>query len=124
MSWAALCIVAGALTVTIPTRSFTLAWQHSVEKIVWEEDYLVAGGWLYATAARIRGSGAGMEPPEGALLRDGVWHYRPGHRWLRDLPLARSRFSADYRLCFDGRCRPLSDWAPIDAGVTTLQPCP
>lgn len=124
MSAAALCLLAGALTVAVPTDRFTLAWQHSVEKVGWEQDYLVAGGWLYATAARIRGSGAGMEPPPDSVLADGAWHYRPANRWLRELKLARSTFTADYRLCFDGRCRPLSHWLPIDAGVTTLRPCP
>lgn len=124
MSAALLCIVAGALTVTVPTTIFTLAWQHSVEKVLWEEDYRVAGAWLYSTGARIRGSGAGMEPPEGAVLRHGVWHFRPAQRWLRELHLARSGFTPDYRLCFEGRCRPLAHWLPVEAGVTTLRPCP
>lgn len=122
MSVAALCIAAGALTVAVPTGRFTLAWQHSVEKVLWEEDYLIAGRWLLATGARIRGSAAGMEPPEGSVLQDGAWHYRPASRWLRELQLARSSYTADYRLCFDGRCRPLSHWVPA-AAATTLRPC-
>lgn len=123
MSAAALCLFAGGLTAVVPAASFTLAWQHSVEKVAWEEDYLVAGAWLYATGARVRGSGAGMEPPEGSVLARGAWHYRPAQRWLRELTLARSAFAPDYRLCIDGRCRPLSDWIPIAAGATTLRPC-
>ena len=124
MSVAALCIVAGALTAVVPTGRFTLAWRHSVEKMLWEEDYVIAGGWLLATGARIRGSGAGMEPPAGAVLHDGAWHYRPAGRWLRELQLARSDFTPDYLLCLDGRCRPLSRWVPVSAGPTTLRPCP
>ena len=124
MSAAALCLVAGGLTAVVPAASFTLAWQHSVEKVAWEEDYLVAGAWLYATGARVRGSGAGMEPPAGSVLERGAWRYRPVQRWLRELTLARSAFTPDYRLCIDGRCRPLSDWIPIAAGATTLRPCP
>jgi hypothetical protein len=123
VSVAALCLVAGALTVAVPTASFTLAWQHSVEKVLWEEDYRIAGDWLYAAAARVRGSGAGMEPPAGAVLRTGVWHYRPAQRWLRELTLARSAYTPEYRLCFAGRCRPLSDWIGPEAGITTLRPC-
>lgn len=123
MSVAALCLVAGALVVAVPTPRFTLAWTHSVEKILWEEDYLIAGGWLYATEARIRGSGAGMEPPGNAVLHSSAWHYRPAQRWHRELTLARSNFTADYRLCFAGRCRPMSDWVPISSGTTTLKPC-
>lgn len=124
MSVAALCIVAGALTATVPTGRFTLAWRHSVEKVLWEEDYVIAGHWLLATGARIRGSGAGMEPPDGAVLHDGAWHYRPAGRWLRELQLARSDYTPDYLLCFGGRCRPLSRWVPVAAGPTTLRPCP
>jgi hypothetical protein len=124
VSVAALCLVAGALTVALPARRFTLAWQHSVEKVLWEEDYLVAGQWLYATGARIRGSGAGMEPPDDAVLASGAWHYRPASRWLRELRLARSGFTADYALCLEGRCRPLSYWIALDEGETILRPCP
>lgn len=124
MSIAALWIVAGALTVPVSTVRFTLAWRHSVEKVLWEEDYVIAGGWLLATGTRIRGSGAGMEPPEGSVLHDGAWHYRPASRWLRELQLARSTYTPDYRLCFEGRCRPLSNWVPVAAGATTLRPCP
>lgn len=124
MSVAALCLVAGALAATVPTGRFTLAWQHSVEKVLWEEDYLIAGRWLYATGARIRGSGAGMEPPDGAVLHEAAWRYRPANRWLRELRLARSTYTPDYQLCFDGRCWPLSHWLPADAGATILRPCP
>jgi len=124
VSVAALCIVAGTLTVAVPTVRFTLAWRHSVEKVLWEEDYVIAGGWLLATGARIRGSGAGMEPPDGSVLQDGAWHYRPADRWLRELALARSTYTPDYRLCVDGRCRPLSSWMPVQAGTTTLRACP
>jgi hypothetical protein len=123
VSAAALCLVAGALAVTVPTARFTLAWQHSVEKVLWEEDYVVAGSWLYATGARIRGSGAGMEPPARSVLAGDAWHYRPAQRFVRELTLARSDFTPDYRLCFGGHCRPLSHWMPLGAGPITLRPC-
>lgn len=120
----ALCLTVGAQQVAIPVTRFTLAWQHSVEKVRWEEDYIVAAPWLFAAGARIRGSGAGMEPPAGAVLQDGVWHYAPGNRWLRALTLARSEFGGDYLLCSDGRCRPLAEWTGPAAGPLTLSPCP
>ena len=73
-----LCIWAGAtLLATLPIIDFTLAWTHSIEKIRWEEDWRVTPDGLEIVEARIRGTGAGMEPPEGAELRDGIWHYRP-----------------------------------------------
>ena len=120
---AALCLAAGALHVTLPIRQFTLRWQHSIEKIEWAEDWEVAGNWLHLSQARIRGSGAGMEPPDGARLVDGVWNYRLDDPWRLEVVLARSEFVPDYRLCFDGRCRLLTDWLPIAAGPTTLTAC-
>ena len=119
-----LCLAAGAVAATLAIESFTLAWTHSIEKLRWEEDWHVAGPTLVLTEARIRGSGAGMEPPAGSVLHDGAWHFRPRDRWLRELQLARSEFTPDYQLCFAGRCRPLAHWQSVQAGPTTLRPCP
>ena len=71
----ALCLSAGALFVTLHTQSFTLGWMHSVEKIRWEEDYNVTPQGLQLTQARVKGTGAGMEIPDGAVFRDDSWHY-------------------------------------------------
>jgi hypothetical protein len=123
MSALALCLVAGALHLRIPAERFTLAWKHTVEKVLWEEDYRIAGDWLFHLGARIRGSGAGMEPPDGAVLRGGVWHYVPATRWHRAVTLARSEFGDDYRLCVSGRCGPLTDWVPRTGTPTVLSAC-
>jgi hypothetical protein len=123
MTASVLCLLAGALRVVVPAAQFTLAWEHTVEKVAWEEDYVVAGAWLQLSAARVRGSGAGMEPPNDAVLRDGVWHYRPALHRFRSIALAHSTFGTDYRLCIDGNCRPLSDLIAPELGVTTLAPC-
>jgi hypothetical protein len=122
---AALCLSAGSLQVTLPLPSpqFTLHWQHSIEKVAWDEDYELAGPWLHLSQARIRGSGAGMEPPEGAALFNGVWHYRLSDPWRREIVLARSEFVPDYQLCFAGRCQALWHWVPVAAGPTTLRTC-
>ena len=120
---AALCLAAGALHVTIPTRHFTLRWQHSIEKIEWDEDYVVAGQWLMLSGARIRGSGAGMDPPPRAWLERGVWHYRVADPWRHELVLARSSYVQDYDLCVNGHCQPLSHWIPVEAGPTTITSC-
>lgn len=121
---AALCLAAGTLQVSLPATQFTLRWVHSIEKVAWEEDYEVVGAWLHLSQARIRGSGAGMEPPPDARLVNGVWNYRPPDPWRREVVLARSDFVPDYELCLDGRCRRLSHWLPIAAGTTTLRVCP
>lgn len=123
MSALAVCLVTGALNVAVPARSFTLAWQHTVEKVLWEEDYVVAGQWLYLSGVRIRGSGAGMEPPAGAILHDGAWRYQPAMRWHREIRLARSEFGADYLLCVDGRCRTFTALIGPPAGGVSLVPC-
>ena len=119
----ALCIVVGTALHTFPARSFTLRWQHTVEKVAWEEDYIVAGDWLYLAGARVRGSGAGMEPPPDAIRVGNAWHYRPKERWLREVKLARSEFGRDYELCVDQACKPLSSWVPAPLAPTTLSAC-
>ena len=66
--------------------AFTLAWNHTIEKIRWEEDYRVTPDGLLLGEARVKGSGAGMEIPDDAELRDGAWHYQ---RQMPALPLLR-----------------------------------
>ncbi|MEZ5616352.1 MAG: DUF1850 domain-containing protein [Rhodocyclaceae bacterium] len=120
-----LCIAAGALVATLAVDAFTLAWTHSIEKVRWEEDWRIEAGQLHLVEARIRGSGAGMEPPEGAVLEKGVWRYRPALAPLERLRLAHSTFARGYELCFDGRCRPLAELAgraenePVDLFACT-----
>ena len=124
-----LCLAAGLLTVSLPVTEFTLAWTHSIEKIRWEEDWRIEGTQLRIIAARIRGTGAGMEPPADSVLRDGVWHYRPAIAPMDKLTLANSTYTADYELCSAGDCRPLAEYLPAgntasDIGnTTTIMPC-
>ena len=51
-------LLAGAVAARIPDDAFTLRWTHSIEKILWEEDYQVKGKTLLMTGYRVRGSGA------------------------------------------------------------------
>jgi len=123
-----LCLGAarGLAEVSLPVAAFTLAWTHSVERVAWEEDYRVAGDRLVLVEARVKGSGAGMDPPPGAVLRDGWWHYRPDLPPLPALRLTRSSAAADYTLCAAGECRSLSTLLPIgeEVAVTELWACP
>lgn len=121
----ALCLlVAGVLRTSLPGPEFTLAWQHSVEKIEWEERYRVEPGRLRLVAVRVRGHGAGMEPPPEATLRDGAWSWSPGST-VAELRLARTSATADYTLCSASRCRSLGEWVdrPADDGVVVLRAC-
>ena len=123
---AALCITMGAKTVALDTTHFTLAWTHSVAKTRWEEDYrLGQDGRLVLTEARIAGTGPGMEPPPHAQLRAGVWHYVPDLPPLPELRLTISPYTADYDLCWNGRCQKLTRIlsAPLDPAVATITAC-
>lgn len=122
--------VQGAAPVFVPVERFTLAWTHSIEKVRWEEDYAVrpsagpdAAPVLQALTARVRGSGAGMEPPPDAVLRNGWYEYTPPTLSPQGLRLTRSRFTADYDWCVAGRCMPLSHLLPSDGDITLLTPC-
>ena len=121
-----LCLAAGAVSALLATNAFTLAWTHSIEKTRWEEDWRVEGKALVITEARILGTGAGMEPPAGSVLKDGVWHYRPALPPQTALRLTHSPYAAGYELCVGGRCRQLADHLPgIDNNVVIeLRECP
>jgi hypothetical protein len=118
-------LVAGALRTTLPGPEFTLAWDHSVEKVEWRERYVVASGQLRLVEASVAGSGAGMEAPEGATLREGSWTWSPGGVPLPELRLTYSRFTRDYRLCSAGGCATLGELAaPLtDGDVVTVRAC-
>jgi hypothetical protein len=120
-----ICLAAGVLAATLPLSAFTLAWTHSIEKIRWEEDYRIVGKRLVLEEARIRGSGAGMEPPPDARLdANGVGHYRPKLPPLERLRLSHSPYAGDYEICSAGGCQPLTailprlpDFATVEVSV-------
>ncbi len=121
----ALCLlVAGVLQATVTGPEFTLAWTHSVERIRWEERYRIEDDRLRLVEARVRGHGAGMEPPPGARLQDGTWTWVPG-TVVPELQLARSTATADYTLCAGGRCRALGEWLVLPTGddSVTVRAC-
>ncbi|WP_210546729.1 DUF1850 domain-containing protein [Rhodoferax sp. PAMC 29310] len=116
--------------VFVPGEQVTLAWTHSIEKVRWEEDYVVATNQasrqvpvLLAVKARVRGSAAGMEPPDDAVLKNGWYDYTPSIATSAELRLTRSEFTADYELCHASSCQPMSHWLPSDRGITLMTPC-
>jgi hypothetical protein len=115
---------AGIVAAFASAASFTLSWEHTAERVRWEEDYRVEGYRLVLTEARVKGSGAGMEPPADAVLRDGWWHYDPGLLPLPELRLTLSSVG-DYTLCWAGRCWPLSSLvAPSEDGdILVMRVC-
>ncbi|MER8447481.1 DUF1850 domain-containing protein [Mesorhizobium sp. M1066] len=116
-----LCILAAGKTVTLSVAAFTLSWTHSVERTRWEEDWKVTPTGLQLVEARIEGSGAGMEPPEGALLKEGWWSYAPEIDPQRRVVLAASGATGDgWTLCTVQGCRELGIAA---GGPIVLEPC-
>ncbi|MCP5157870.1 MAG: DUF1850 domain-containing protein [Gammaproteobacteria bacterium] len=107
----ALCMgLGGVVWALLPLGQFTLAWEHTIEKIRWEEDYRVTAAGLVLGEARVKGSGAGMEIPNDAMWREGFWSYRRTLPPLQPLRLARTPEAGDYELCFEQACHPLSAW--------------
>lgn len=98
--------VSGAAGFVIAAATFTLSWTHSVERIRWQESWALTDAGFVAVAARVEGSGAGMEPPADARLVDGGWVFRPDIPAQRRLVLAASGATGSgWRLCAQGRCR-------------------
>jgi hypothetical protein len=152
----ALCLLWAASAATLPlntdgapptahemvhsARQITLTWVHTIERTRWQEAYDLVGpgdadrpcapvphGALCPRWVRVRGSGAGMEPAPNATWRDGGYEWAPPATPVAALHLVHSPYAADYTLCLDGRCRPLTAWlpeAPPPEGVMRLRVCP
>jgi hypothetical protein len=105
----ALCIASAGKLAVLAVSAFTLSWTHSVEKVRWQESWQVSNAGLRLVEARVQGSGAGMDPPEGSVFRDGWWIYVPKLPPQRTLLLAASGATVSgWRLCADGSgCREL-----------------
>lgn len=116
-----LCILVGGKTAVMAVSAFTLAWTHSVQKTEWQEDWRVSPAGLEIAEARIKGSGAGMEPPEGAIFQNGWWVYSPPVPTVPRLALASSGATASgWTICAEGECLRLHE----DARDTiVLEPC-
>lgn len=119
-----LCILAAGKTVVLAASAFTLSWTHSVERTEWREDWLVEPAGLRLVEARVRGSGAGMEPAEDAVLDGGWWTYRPTLRPIPALVLAASGVTGQgWSLCAAGECREIgaAAGAPVRIAACTSE---
>jgi len=118
-----ICLVAGSTVAPLLAGAITLAWTHSVERILWEEDWRAGPAGLELVEARVRGSGAGMEPPPEARLADGVWAWRPALPPQREIVMRRSGATADWRICISGLCRPLETYVSAEADSVVMKVC-
>ena len=114
------CLLVGAVALALASPDVRLSWTHSVERVEWQEEWRVGPEALTLRAARVRGSGAGMEPGEGARLVDGWWEWEPG-LVVPSLALAASGATGGgWTLCADGACQPLG----AEPGrAVVLRPC-
>ena len=118
-----ICLAAGALLIPLGASEITLSWRHSVQKSLWEELWQQGPDGLVLTEARIQGSGAGMDPPDGARLVDGFWRWKPSLPALPEVVMRRSGATADWRVCADDRCRSLDEMLPAEADPVVMKPC-
>jgi hypothetical protein len=121
-----LCLASAGIVKTLGIAAFTLAWTHSIEKVDWQEDWRVTPQGLELVQARVKGSGAGMEPPSDARLVDGWFQWRPHRAAMPEVVLGNSGAAGEWRLCTDGLCRTLSDifGFRIGSNVTAMSACP
>ena len=115
-----LCI-GGGKAIALAAGLFTLSWTHSVEKTTWQESWAATPDGLVLKEAKVKGSGAGMEPGEGARRKDGWWIWEPKMAPLPALVLASSGATgAGWTLCGAGGCQELGR----ETGASIiLRPC-
>lgn len=116
------CLLAGAVALTLSGDAFSLSWTHSVERVEWREDWRIEGNALRLTRAAIKGSGAGMEPGENAVLQDGWWIWSPDLPPQPQLLLAASGLTPSaWQICDGDACQQIG----ADPGAAiALKPCP
>jgi hypothetical protein len=115
-----LCIALGTKILALSASVFTLSWNHSVEKTSWSETWSVTAAGLVVTAARIEGSGAGMDPPDDAVLDGSGWVYRPHLPPLPRLILADSGTAGAWTVCAGDQCFVLGG---SGGGPIVIEPC-
>lgn len=120
-----LCLATAGVVKSLAVTAFMLSWTHSVERTEWQEDWRVTPQGLEIIEARVKGSGAGMEPPSDARLVDGWFRWTPRLGLLPEVALGNSGLAGEWRLCTEGTCRQLSAilGRPIGTGVTTMSVC-
>jgi hypothetical protein len=120
-----LCLASAGAVKTLALAAFTLAWTHSIEKTEWQEDWRITPLGLELIQARVKGSGAGMEPAPDARLVDGWFQWQPKRAPMPEVVLANSGAAGEWRLCSDGHCEILSGifGHPVGTNVTTMRAC-
>lgn len=96
-------IVAGQ---TIMAAAFSLSWTHSVERTRWEESWHVKSDGMQIFEARVKGSGAGIDPPDGSVLKNDWWTFHPKLPSQKRLVLASSGATGGgWKFCTESGCK-------------------
>lgn len=116
------CLMAGAVMIALaPGGSFTLEWQHSVERQSWREHWQVTDAGLVLRRAAVKGSGAGMEPGPDGRFEEGWWIWEPALPPRPEVVLAASgATTAGWRICGD----PCVTVGAEAGEALRLSPCP
>lgn len=116
------CLLAGTVMIALSGAEFRLEWTHSVEHVAWREYWHVEDNGLRLTKAAVKGSGAGMEPGDRAVLENGWWVWSPDLPVQPELTLAASGATGDaWHICDDQQCHEVG---AVAGEPVTLQPCP
>jgi hypothetical protein len=120
-----LCLISAGTAKALAVSAFTLVWTHSIEKVDWQEDWRVTSQGLELIQARVKGSGAGMEPPPDARLVNGWFQWQPKPAVKPEVVLGNSGAAGEWRLCVNGSCQTLSEifGHPVGANATTMRAC-
>ena len=120
----ALCVLLDGVRTLHAVSVFTLAWTHSVEHVRWEESWRVGEAGLVIEEARVRGSGAGMEPGEDAVFDGHWWRWRPSLPAQTEILLARSGATGgQWQLCTANGCTTLPETPGGAAAPAALFVC-
>jgi hypothetical protein len=103
------CLLVAGKPLWLAASLFQLSWTHSVERVEWSEQWRLAGNRLVLEEARVKGSGAGMEPDPEARLRDGWWVWHPRRSQEKLVLAASGETTGGWTICADGQCRILGD---------------
>jgi hypothetical protein len=116
-----LCIAAAGKITVMAVAAFTLSWTHSVEKTRWQESWRLTPAGLQVVEARVQGSGAGMDPPDGSIFQNGWWVYRPKVAPQQRLVLAASGATVGgWLICGGDQC---ATFGQVAADPIVLSAC-
>ena len=116
--------IAVSSTLLLRVQSpLTLAWRHSVEQFVIEEDWLATPEGLTLTEVRTEGLGAGVDVPAGAQRFERGWRFAPNLPTQPQVLLANSRHAPGYSLCRNGECRRLDELVDAKDQPLAMVPC-